>query len=151
MTGLDRKGDAVIPACGGAGVIGGWPFTAHLVQAVSLAGGGVIPALDKFTGVKMGATVAFIVDTLTVEHQWTAHAIEFRQTIKRHHIGDNGAHDIRDWWTSRDFHDRLVGDHFIDRRCLGRIGAGGLDATPGGAVSQAIIALAPAALSSVFQ
>ncbi len=76
----------------------------------------------------MGATVAFIVDTLTVESV-DGPCDRVRQTIKRHHIGDNGAHDIRDWWGIGDFHDRLVGDHFIDRRCLGRIGAGGTDAT----------------------
>src|SRR5699024_3415519 len=76
VTRLDRERNAIIPACGRAGVIGGWPFATHFVQAVTFARGVVIPTLDELSGVKVSAAIAFIVNTLTIEHQRTPHSVD---------------------------------------------------------------------------
>lgn len=150
MTRLDWKRNAIIPACGGTGVIGGRPFAAHFVQAVTFAGSVIIPTLDELSGVEVSAAIAFIMDTLTIKHQWTAHSVDIWQAIKGHHVSNDGAHHIRDRRAARYFDNGFVGDDFVDRRCLRRIGPRGLHAAPGRAGSQAIIALAPAAARLSF-
>ena len=135
VTRLDWKRNAIIPACGGTGVIGGRPFAAHFVQAVTFAGSVIIPTLDELSGVEVGAAIAFIVDSLTIEHQRTAHSVDIWQAIKGHHVSNDGAHHIRDRRAARYFDNGFVGDDFVDRRCLRRIGPRGLHAAPGRAGS----------------
>ena len=135
MTRLDWERNAIIPACGGTGVIGGRPFAAHFVQAVTFAGSVIIPTLDELSGVEVGAAIAFIVDWLTIEHQRTAHSVDIWQAIKGHHVSNDGAHHIRDRRAARYFDNGFVGDDFVDRRCLRRIGSRGLHAAPGRAGS----------------
>lgn len=150
MTRLDWERNAIIPACGGTGVIGGRPFAAHFVQAVTFAGSVIIPTLDELSGVEVGAAIAFIVDSLTIEHQRTAHSVDIWQAIKGHHVSNDGAHHIRDRRAARYFDNGFVGDDFVDRRCLRRIGSRGLHAAPDAQVPCAIIALAPAAARLSF-
>lgn len=128
LTGSGRN--AIVPACGGTGVIGGRPFAAHFVQAVTFAGSVIIPTLDELSGVEVSAAIAFIVDSLTIEHQRTAHSVDIWQAIKGHHVSNDGAHHIRDRRAAVYFDNRFVGDDFVDRRCLRRIGSRGLHAAP---------------------
>ncbi len=107
------------------------PFAAHFVQAVTFAGSVIIPTLDELSGVEVGAAIAFIVDSLTIEHQRTAHSVDIWQAIKGHHVSNDGAHHIRDRRAARYFDNGFVGDDFVDRRCLRRIGPRGLHAAPG--------------------
>src|SRR5208282_4199457 len=60
MAGLDREGQAAVPAHGGAGVIGRRPFAAHLVEAVAFAGAFVVPCLDELAGIEMRAPIALV-------------------------------------------------------------------------------------------
>lgn len=89
-------------------------------------------------------------DSLTIEHQRTAHSVDIWQAIKGHHVSNDGAHHIRDRRAAVYFDNGFVGDDFVDRRCLRRIGSRGLHAARGRAGSRAIIALAPAAARLSF-
>ncbi len=150
MTRLDWERNAIIPACGGTGGLwAGRPFAAHFVQAVTFAGSVIIPTLDELFHIRVGAAIAFIVDSLTIEHQRTAHSVDIWQAIKGHHVSNDGAHHIRDRRAARYFDNGFVGDDFVDRRCLRRIGPRGLHAAQDAQVP-AIIALAPAAARLSF-
>ena len=60
MPGLDGKGNAVVPAGGGAGIVGGGAFAAHLVQAQAGARALVVPRFYKLARVKVGTAVALV-------------------------------------------------------------------------------------------
>src|SRR5689334_8690580 len=62
VAGLDREGHAAVPAHGGAGVVSGRALAAHLVQAVPLARGFVVPVLDELARIEMRTAVALVVD-----------------------------------------------------------------------------------------
>ena len=130
---LDREGHAVVPAHGGAGVVGGRPLAAHLVEAEALARVLVVPLLDELAGVEMRAAVAFVVDALRIEHLRPALAVEFGQPAEGVDEGDDAGHDLGDRRAARHLDDRLVGDDLVDRRGLRRVGLGRLHAAPGGA------------------
>lgn len=116
----------------------------------NLAGSVIIPTLDELSGVEVGAAIAFIVDSLTIEHQWTAHSVDIWQAIKGHHVSNDGAHHIRDRRAARYFDNGFVGDDFVDRRCLRRIGRAACTQPQDAQVPQVIIALAPAAARLSF-
>src|SRR6266581_252771 len=55
VAGLDWKRNAAVPAYRRTSIVGGGTLAAHLVEAESLAGGVVIPFLDKLPGIEMRA------------------------------------------------------------------------------------------------
>ena len=54
VAGLDRERDAVVPAHGRAGVVGGRALAAHLVEAVALARALVVPVSTNWPASKCG-------------------------------------------------------------------------------------------------
>ncbi|MPM14565.1 hypothetical protein SDC9_60929 [bioreactor metagenome] len=146
---LDREGHAVVPAHRRAGVVGGRPLAAHLVEAIALARIFVVPVLDELAGVEMRPAIALVVDALAVEHRRAALTVEFRQPVEGQHVGDDAGHHLGDRRAARHLDDRLVGDDLVHRRRPRRVRCRRLHAAIGGAGAPADDRLG--VLGGVFQ
>ncbi len=126
MTGLDGEGHAIIPPHSGAGVIGGWAFAADLVQAVPLAGTFIIKAFHVLARIKMGAAVAFVMNTLGVEHFGPPLPVKFGQAVKGEHVGNNAGHHLGNGGAAGHLDNGFVQNNLVHRGRLCGVGPRGL-------------------------